>query len=278
MSYANTTILTDLSSASTTSSIPTQSQTGPGTSSLQDSCTFYHFSLRKKLYLTGYIILLPLSARFAVRAVDHKNSSLAVLSFPFVFNYLLHKGFYNFSYSLPIFFLVTGYWLKKQEHFRWREGLTLTLLWLTLYFSHIFTVVTTCVAIGLLAFLFTAFDLSNHFRGQSIPFWKRLRSRALIPFIAFIPTLLFALNFMHQKGADSGTTTPMTFQLGRLLTLESLVSYHEFERWLAVTLVFLFAVLTAYALHLQGRPLAMEPVGRPPARLSPLCVHLFYRT
>lgn len=52
-------------------------------------------------------------------------------------NYLLHMGFYNFSYSLPMFFFVVGYWLKYQNRFTLRNTVTLSLLSLLLYFCHL---------------------------------------------------------------------------------------------------------------------------------------------
>lgn len=204
----------------------------------------------EKLLLSGYVLLLPLSARYAVRAVNPDNAGLAILSFPFIFNYLLHMGFYNFSYSLPFFFFVVGYWAKKQERFGWREGLIMALLWLALYFTHIFSVVTACAAIGLAALMFTAFDLVNRLRRkpQEISFWRLLASRAFVPLLALLPTALLVLNFLNQKGASRGKPLPAALQWRRLRTLESLVSFDEYEVWLAIAVAALFAALTAFLL------------------------------
>ncbi|MDE0019990.1 MAG: hypothetical protein OXT69_01220 [Candidatus Poribacteria bacterium] len=209
----------------------------------------------EKLLLSGYVVLLPLSARYAVRAVNPQNAGLAFLSFPFIFNYLLHMGFYNFSYSLPFFFFVVGYWAKKQERFGWREALIMALLWLALYFTHIFSVVTACAAIGLAALMFTAFDLVNRLRGvppdgetPKTSFWRLFASRALVPFIALLPTALLVLNFLNQKGVRRGEPLPVGFQWRRLRTLESLVSFHDYEVWLAISVAALFAALTAFLL------------------------------
>lgn len=214
----------------------------------------------EKLLLSVYAVLLPLSARYAVRAVNPENAGLASLSFPFIFNYLLHMGFYNFSYSLPFFFFVVGYWAKKQARFGWREGLMMALLWLALYFSHIFTVVTACAALGLTILIFTALDIVKRLRGKPLhrvgadgpleetSFWRLFVSRAVVPLIAFIPTLLFALNFLSQKGTNRSGPLPFESQWRRLRTLESLVSFDALEVWLAISVAALFAALTAFLL------------------------------
>ena len=50
--------------------------------------------LAEKILLTGYILALPLAVRYAFRAIRSESATLAVLSFPFLYNCLLHYGFY----------------------------------------------------------------------------------------------------------------------------------------------------------------------------------------
>jgi hypothetical protein len=60
----------------------------------------------EKVLLSGYVILLPISVRYVLCAIRPDAGFLTVLTFPFVYNFLLHMGFYNFAYSLAMFFEV----------------------------------------------------------------------------------------------------------------------------------------------------------------------------
>ncbi len=59
----------------------------------------------EKILLSSYVILLPLSTFYALRAIRPTAGLLTLVVSPFIHNRLLHMGFYNFSYSLPMFFL-----------------------------------------------------------------------------------------------------------------------------------------------------------------------------
>src|SRR5437899_4195899 len=77
--------------------------------------------LAEKILLTGYILALPLAVRYAFRAMRPESAALAVLSFPFLYNCLLHYGFYNFCLSIALFFVAIGYWLGRKTHIGWRD-------------------------------------------------------------------------------------------------------------------------------------------------------------
>ena len=55
--------------------------------------------------LSGYLLLFPLSWAYALRALRPRAGPAALLAFPFLHNLFFHMGFYNFCYSLPLFFL-----------------------------------------------------------------------------------------------------------------------------------------------------------------------------
>jgi hypothetical protein len=51
----------------------------------------------EKMLLSGYVILLPISLCYVLRTIRPDGAFLTVLIFPFVYSFLLHMGFYNFS-------------------------------------------------------------------------------------------------------------------------------------------------------------------------------------
>src|SRR3954451_4735207 len=74
-------------------------------------------NVAEKILLTIYVLAFPLSVRYALRAIEPDAGWLAIFSFPFIFNFAVHMGFWNFALSLPLFFLVVGYWMHHCRDF-----------------------------------------------------------------------------------------------------------------------------------------------------------------
>jgi hypothetical protein len=172
---------------------------------------FLPMLVAEKVLLSGYVILLPISIRYALCAIRPDAGFLAVLAFPFIYNFLFHMGFYNFSYSLTMFFFVVGYWLKYREGFTPRKTVVLTILTLVLYSSHIVSLVAAYVMV----ILFTAWlifcDLAQRSSQQPFNFrvlWIAFRTRALAPLFALLPTLILVAIFLLQKGTVGTSASP----------------------------------------------------------------------
>src|SRR5215510_2589667 len=155
----------------------------------------------EKMLLSGYVVLLPIALGYVLRTIRPDGIFLTVLIFPFVYNFLLHMGFYNFSYSLVMFFFVVGYWLKHYEGFTRRDMLMLTVLSLVLYFCHIVSLLTAYIAIGLLTMWFMGCALAHQLRTR--PFTLHalpaaLRARVLVPLFALLPTLRACLKILSE--------------------------------------------------------------------------------
>ncbi len=210
--------------------------------------------IAQKLLLSGYIILLPISIRYALYAIRPDAVFLSFLAFPFIYNYVLHMGFYNFSYSMAMFFFVVGYWLKHQNHFMLGRVITLSVLSLLLYFCHLFSLVTAYIAIALLTVWLTILDLAPQVRQQKFnwrSFAQVLRMRVLVPLCAFLPTLILVVMFLSRKStvnSDIDTSRPTWKHLSYLLSLHSLVSFQKPEFLLSIALAGLFAAICLYVL------------------------------
>ncbi|MBT3269502.1 hypothetical protein HN371_20325 [Candidatus Poribacteria bacterium] len=205
----------------------------------------------EKLLLSGYVLLLALSARYAAGAVRPEGRWVAVLAFPFTYNYLLHMGFYNFCYSLPMYFIVLGLWVRHGHNLGVRNALVLAVASLGLYFAHVVSLVTAYLAIGGLATALTAVDLIRLAarRGADAgPVWRRFRSRTLITAGALLPPVLLTANFLSQKGTAHSARLAAKLQWDRLYMVESLVSYSDHELPLARAVFWTFVVVTAYCL------------------------------
>ena len=92
-------------------------------------------ALAEKLVLSGYLILLPLAFRYALpRSARGRWAALAI--FPFLHSYPFHMGFWNFSYSLVLFFVVVGYWDRTRGRFNPRRGLGFTGITVLAFVAH----------------------------------------------------------------------------------------------------------------------------------------------
>ncbi len=185
---------------------------------------FLPLALAEKAFLSAYVILLPLSVRYAVRAVEPRNAILALLSLPFIYNYLLGMGFYNFCCSLVAFFFALGYWLRHRERLGWLHGTVFAVLTLWVYLCHVVSVGALLAAIGTLCL----FDL---------------RRRTILPTaLALLPTVALMLVFVGRTASEI-TSIPVKDKLVKLLTLDVLASFDPRTRYVAYTAAVLFGIL-----------------------------------
>jgi hypothetical protein len=198
----------------------------------------------EKILLTGYLVLLPLAARYALNGVRPGVGWLAVLTFPFLQHFLYHMGFHNFCYSLGVLFLVVGYWLRHADQFGVRQTLTLAVLIVLLYFCHLVAVVMALMLIGTLAVGWTLLDR---------------RGRRLVgPALAFVPAIALGLAFLGRQGQAMRWEFTPSVLLARLLELEVLVSYLNLERLFSRLTFVGLAVLTVVVLLVRWRARLLE--------------------
>jgi len=199
-----------------------------------------------KVLLSLYVILLPLSVRYALSSTRPGSEFLSILAFPFTFNFLFSMGFYNFIFSLPVFFFVVGRCVKDRgkpsaKGFAWLSALALVL-----YFCHITTFVLVFAAAIAAAFGFAAADFfradgagGGRLRGF---FLDSLRRVATVT-ASFLPGLILVLVFVVRKGVERASSPEPGKLLGRLLSLDSLHSHDSREVIAAIALSALFGLL-----------------------------------
>jgi len=185
--------------------------------------------IAEKVMVAVLVILLPLGARYAIRAVAPGAAWLAVLVFPFVYAWPMHMGFFNFCWGLPLFFFVVGYWIRHRSALGLRQCIDIAALSLVLWSAHVVPLVAALAVVA----LWLAFE----------------RRGALRTAVAFAPAVLMLAAFFWRKQPVPSEAPPFGTLLWALVRLESLVSFHEAELVVSTLLVVLFAVLTAAALR-----------------------------
>lgn len=221
---------------------------------------FVAVPMAEKLLLSAYVLLLPLAARYALRAIDRRAGFLAVLAFPFVFNFTFQMGFFNFCFSLAAFLFAIGYWLqhgglKHQERMGpWRTA-ALALLVLWVYFCHPVTLVVTVAALLTLAGWRALLDFraAPESRGRIGGIVLR---RLLPPLLASLPALVLMASFLRARMGGRVLMLPLWVKVKHLAGLYSLASLAHATIFLAILLAILFYTLAGLCLRERwGRPL-----------------------
>ncbi|HXX35166.1 MAG TPA: hypothetical protein VEM15_11900 [Thermodesulfobacteriota bacterium] len=206
----------------------------------------------EKIFISGYIVFLPLSIRYALRGIRPDAGFLTFLMFPFIYNYPLHMGFYSFSYSLSVFFFLVGYWIRNHNQLTLRKEIKLAFLSLLLYFCHIVSLAMAYAGIALLTGWFILFDLIQHKPEPRFDFrvvWKTFGRRVVPLILAFLPTVIVVLMFLSWRGVEFpevGISRSFHWLLKDLVQMESLVSFQREESFCSIGLGVAFAGLFLY--------------------------------
>ncbi|HET9225167.1 MAG TPA: hypothetical protein VFR31_00755 [Thermoanaerobaculia bacterium] len=209
---------------------------------LGDVLRFLPLPLARNILLSAYVILLPLSARYALRP---RSRFLAFLSFPFTYNLLLNLGFYNFCFSLPAFLVAVGFWMKRRGRLEIHDTAILTLLILWTWFCH---PVTLAVLVG------TLLTLAS-WRALRLWDWKAL----VAPVLASAPAVILILSFLQDRIGAKVTDMTFAAKARQLAALYSLVSLDTRLVFLSGALSALLGVLVLMALARRSRKRHLLP-------------------
>ncbi len=149
----------------------------------------------EKIFLVLYVLLLPLSFRYLIKQINPNSDFITLLIFPLVYNITLYLGFFNFCFSIILFFYATGYWLKYQGLFSVKKFLVFVILVTLTYFSHPVSFVILCMMIGVFMIAALMQDIQNRNRA-----FMRFFKRIFVFLIALLPAIYFFLKFFKQSG------------------------------------------------------------------------------
>jgi hypothetical protein len=204
----------------------------------------------EKVFVTAYLLLLPLSVRYAACAVRRSAGWVGLLAVPLSLNWLLHQGFFNFLISVAIFFFVLGYWLRRREAMMPGRAAVLGLLGLLLYAGHLFSIMIACATIFILAAWYTGSQFWRLHRAHALR-WATLspgvRSRFVLTFLGLLPAIVLSFWFQHHSHDVKPGRKLVIFHADfwkDLVGLSNMISYRaRTERPLALLLALLVATL-----------------------------------
>jgi hypothetical protein len=181
-------------------------------------------------------------------------------------------GFYNFCYSLALFFFVVGYWQKHQAGFTWRTSLIFAVLCLLLYYCHPISFTAALLAVGVLCLVKLRTELDQGLkRQQPLGWFCTEQLNWLLPtFIAFLPGVLLAVRFAGTRAGTASWGHDVLTWLRALPGLDVLVTFGRVEAAFASVTFWVFAGLGIYCL------LARPGRSLPPFRNGWLAVALVF--
>jgi len=108
--------------------------------------------IAEKILLSLFVVGLPWSIWYMTTSKDREQGTVALLSFPLVYNYITYFGFYNFLFGALLFCLTLGYWLRfrsSSNHVR-LHYFHLSVLLTAAYFTHISSIAFILLSIAVL--------------------------------------------------------------------------------------------------------------------------------
>lgn len=207
----------------------------------------------ERLLLAGYVLLLVLGLRCALRAADPRAGWLAVAAFPFVGSYLLFYGFYNFCLALGLSLFVVGIGLRRRTG--WSPAATAGLagLLLVTWSAHLLPLLVAGLFVAVLS---VARALADRQHGTAYAVARHLWG----PGLAGLPVLGLTLAFLLSPASERGEPVrlPLLDLVTGLLTLgRPLVTFSRLE-YLPATVVAGTLLTVAVLAHRQQRPASPE--------------------
>lgn len=145
----------------------------------------------EKLLVCAYVIILCLGFRYLVRSLSRQAGVFSMFIFPFVMNFVIYSGFYNFGLGMGGTLLLAGYWSRRHNE--------LSGLRLGVFLAQVTLLALTHLAAVVTALAFVAAHLSLSVASECWPARRSLaealqqRQRQIAAFLLGLVPLAYAL-------------------------------------------------------------------------------------
>ncbi len=191
----------------------------------------------EKVLLTIYVFLFVGAVHYLLSAVDRRKTFYVLAGFPFIYNHLLHVGFYSFVISVPLSLMIVAWWWKQEDPLQWRTILLLDLFLVLLYFCHLVSVVIVWLVLPILGV-----------------FRHRLRIKELARLaLGLLPSVVLPLHFLQTWGTGVSHFGSPFPRLRELASLGPLASFSPGEHRLGQVLGLVIAGLIIHTVRSHRR-------------------------
>lgn len=175
-----------------------------GNSTSQFILAFFNFVfpawIAEKILLTIYILGLAFSFRYLITGINKKFSFISFLIFPFTYNTFFLFGHYNYVFGIFVMLIVFGYWIRIENNLTIYKVLTLCILFILLFLSHMFVYTFFVGSFGLYL-LFNLFISLKNQNTRKISFMLFFKKVAFV-FLAIIPSLILWFIYGNSISGD----------------------------------------------------------------------------
>jgi hypothetical protein len=218
----------------------------------------------EKLLVVGYILGFGFACRFAIRSVNPAAGWLALVSLPFVVNYMLLFGFYDFNYGMIGALVAIGLFLRGRG--RWSPGrvIGVALVLVLTFAAHIVPLVMAVVVMATIVVCDGALALKDRQTADG-GVRNTIRRVVLPPTLAVLPVVALTVAFL-ASGRGGGLATARKSWSSLVTGLATLtlpiVSYTKAEEVVSVITAAVLAVLLVAAIRAhRGTPLSSTTVA-----------------
>jgi len=197
----------------------------------------------EKIFLTVYISLYVGGFYLLLRKIGNNVSFLVVVFLVFVFPQSLAKGFYNFSFSIALYFWVVWGWLRFLERRTVGNGLLFCLFALLIFFTHLLAFGFAAFTCAALIASYAAAEAKENHSGKFSPFFFK-NSFFLTLFL--FPFLVLMGWFTGKEGGVRLQIKPHLYRLVELVEGKYLVNVTHTEDFVAELVGIILLVLFCF--------------------------------
>lgn len=199
--------------------------------------------LAEKALLILYVLTFAFSLRWLLGKINPANKVFALAGMPFIYQKPIQMGFFNYSISIALMFLIIAYWLHYRTKFTPLRQLIFCSLGVFMYFTHAGGLTLTIIILGALwvtDLIVKMFNEKDRIK-QNMSIWK---NEAFNLILCFLPAVLLQLAYVFRKSLSPTAGTESFPDLKeRILNLSALVNLSAKEEIFATWMVYFFLFL-----------------------------------
>jgi hypothetical protein len=205
--------------------------------------------IAEKVLVAFFLLLMPLSFYYMVKALYPQNAGLSLIALPFSHMFLFYLGFYNLALGFIFLFAAVGLWANYLKDNNKRKIGWLFLLITLSYFTHVMIYGCCLMTLGFLAIL-----NFKHIENQSRTLSVR---KVVIPIVQLVlislPSLLLFYWFMgHTTFYPSDYKIPFIGLLRFLVRIDPVV-IHDQSKEVIYTVPLFILMLVMSVLVFRGK-------------------------
>jgi hypothetical protein len=219
-------------------------------------CLIFSPELSERILIISYAILMFQSFKYLLSRISRSNGFIMFLFLPFILNYTIHLGFYNFSFSIVLFFFTFGYWIEHYKLLDWKNIIVLSISSILMFFFHPVSLVMYYIATGAMILWVLLFNIKIF---QNLVLNPKVEIKIDYHFffkylVSLLPTIILFLLFIQSQGG--GIQLNLYFwqikaRVFDLITLSSLYSFTVYE--LVLSTILSLSIFTLVLIKLFSR-------------------------